>query len=767
MTTDKTGYIGRSVERLEDPPLVTGRARFAADISFPNQVHMRIVRSSVAHAEIVSIDVAAARAVPGVVAVWTAADIPEIGPIDFREGRIESLEAYRQPVLAHDRVRYVGQPIAAIFADDAYVAEDAAELVMAEMRELPVLVDAAAEPVEFAPGHTTEAALLDQGYGDVEAAFAAAHETIELDLSIGRHSGVPMETRGAIGRYDGARDVLELHGAAKVPHRNREALARLFGRDPSGVHVYESHVGGGFGIRGEIYPEDILVCSAAMRLDRPVKWIEDRNEHLMAANQSREQRHRIRAALDSDARITAIDNEFFHDQGAYLRTHAIRVPGMACGILPGPYRIPAYRAIGHVRLTNKTPAATYRAPARYETTFVRERLMDAIAVRFDLDPMEVRRRNLITADEMPFARPLEVIGDAIEYDTGDYPGLLDKTLDHIGWDDLKAEMAARRAAGEMVGAGLAMFVEKSGLGPRDGVRVTVETTGAVEVVTGGSSLGQGFETVMAQICADALGVDYRRVRVVKGRTDRIEHGIGAHASRATVMTGSATHVAALAVRDKAIEVAAELLQAPAESLDVVDGEVIRRDSDIGPSLGLGEIAARLAPTSKSLGGRAPGLSAEGWHETDHQTYPYGNHAAVVRVDRETGRVDVERFYLAYDIGRAVNPMLVEGQLMGGFAQGLGGALYEEFVYDDQGQPQSVTFADYLMPTMAEMPDVDMLVTEDAPSAKNPLGIKGAGEAGITGVGAAIAAAIDDAIGQPGAITRLPVTPQRLKRILDG
>ena len=767
MTADQLGHIGQSVERLEDRPLVTGRARFAADITFPGQVHMRVLRASVAHAEIISIDVAAARALPGVVAVWTAADIPEIGPIDFREGRIESLEAYRQPVLATDRVRYVGQPIAAIFADDAYVAEDAAELVVAETRELPVLIDAAAEPVDFAAGHTTEAALLHQGYGDIEAAFAAAHEIVELDLSVGRHSGVPMETRGAIGRYDGARDVLELHGAAKVPHRNREALARLFGRDPSGVHVYESHVGGGFGIRGEIYPEDILVCAAAMRLDRPVKWIEDRNEHLMAANQSREQRHRIRAAVDAEARITAIDNEFFHDQGAYLRTHAVRVPGMACGILPGPYRIPAYRAIGHVRLTNKTPAATYRAPARYETTFVRERLIDAVAVRFNLDPLEVRRRNLITAEEMPFSRPLEVIGDDIEYDTGDYPALLDKTLDHIGWDDLKAEMAARRANGESVGAGLAMFVEKSGLGPRDGVRVSVETTGAVEVVTGGSSLGQGFQTVIAQICADALGVDYRRVRVVKGRTDRIEHGIGAHASRATVMTGSATSVAALAVRAKAIEVAAELLQAPADTLDVVNGEVVRIGSDIGPSLGLGEIAAHLAPTAKSLGGHAPGLSAEGWHETDHQTYPYGNHAAVVRVDRETGRIDVERFYLAYDIGRAINPMLVEGQLMGGFAQGLGGALYEEFVYDAQGQPQSVTFADYLMPTMAEMPDVDMLVTEDAPSAKNPLGIKGAGEAGITGVGAAIAAAIDDAIGQPGAITQLPVTPQRLKRILDG
>jgi carbon-monoxide dehydrogenase large subunit/6-hydroxypseudooxynicotine dehydrogenase subunit gamma len=767
MSTESTGRIGQSVERLEDPPLVTGRGQFAADISFPGQAHMRIVRSAVAHGEIVSIDVDAARAAPGIVAVWTSADIPEIPLIDFREGRIESLEAYRQPVLASGRVRYVGEPVAAIFAEDVYLAEDAADLVVVETRELPVVLDASATPVEFLPGHTTEAALLSQGYGDVEAAFAAAHEIVELDLSVGRHSGVPMETRGAIARYDAARDVLELHGAAKVPHRNREALSRMFGRDPSGVHVYESHVGGGFGIRGEMYPEDFLVCAAAMRLDRPVKWIEDRNEHLMAANQARDQRHRIRAAVDAEARITALDNEFFHDQGGYLRTHGTRVPTMTCGILPGPYRIPAYRATGHVRLTNKTPAATYRSPARYETTFARERLMDAIALRFGLDVLEVRRRNLITADEMPFGRPLEVLGDTVEYDTGDYPDLLDKTLDHVRWNDLEVEMAARRANGEMVGIGLAMFVEKSGLGPRDGVRVTVETTGAVEVVTGGSAVGQGFETAMAQICADTLGVDYRRVRVVKGRTDRIDHGIGAHASRATVMTGSATHEAALLVRAKAIRVAAEMLQTPADALDVIDGEVVRAGSDIGPSLGLGEIATSLLPTSRALGDHEPGLTAEGWHTTDHQTYPYGNHVAVVRVDRETGRVDLERYFMAYDIGRSVNPMMVEGQLHGGFAQGLGGALYEEFIYDDQGQPQSVTLADYLIPTMAEMPDLDVMVTEDAPSARNPLGIKGAGEAGITGVGAAVAAAIDDAIGRPGAITRLPVTPQRLKLILDG
>ncbi|HZE45935.1 MAG TPA: xanthine dehydrogenase family protein molybdopterin-binding subunit, partial [Xanthobacteraceae bacterium] len=538
---EATRWIGRSVERLEDPPLVTGRGRYAADISFPHQLHMRIVRSNHAHGKIVSIDTSAARALPGVVAVWTAADIPEVPPVDFREGRIEKLEPYRQPVLATDRVRYVGDPVAAVFAEDAYIAEDAADLVTMEIDELPVLLDAEAEPGEFSPGRNTEATIVRQGYGDVDAALRGAHAVVELELTVGRHSGVPIETRGAIGRYDASRDMLELHGAAKVPHRNRELLARMLKRSPSAISVFESHVGGGFGIRGEIYPEDVLVCVAAMRLGRPVKWIEDRREHLICANHSRQQKHRIKAAVDPDGQILAIDDEFWHDQGGYIRTHAIRVAMMICGILPGPYRVPAYRSLGHFRLTNKTPAATYRAPGRYETTFIRERLVDAVAQHLGLDPIHVRRRNLITKEEMPYPRPLEALGEEIHYDSGDYAALLDRVLAAADWDNLQAALNKRRQQGELVGAGIAMFVEKSGLGPSDGVKISVDTSGMVEVVTGGASIGQGFETVMAQVCAETLGVDYRAVRVIHGQTDRIAFGIGAHASRATVMTASATY----------------------------------------------------------------------------------------------------------------------------------------------------------------------------------------------------------------------------------
>ena len=764
---DAIKWIGRSVERLEDPPLVTGRGRYAGDIAFPHQLHMRIVRSNHAHGKIVSIDTTAARALPGVFAVWTAADIADIPPVDFREGRIERLEPWRQPVLATERVRYVGDPVAAVFAEDPYIAEDAADLVTMEIAELPALLDATAEPGEFSPGRSTEPTVLKQGYGDVDAAMRDAHRIVELTLSVGRHSGVPIETRGAIGRYDASRDMLELHGAAKVPHRNRDLIARMLKRPPSSVNVFEAHVGGGFGIRGEIYPEDILVCAAALRLGRPVKWIEDRREHLICANHSRQQTHRIKAAVDRDGRLLAIDDEFWHDQGGYIRTHATRVAMMICGILPGPYRVAAYRSVGHFRLTNKTPAATYRAPGRYETSFIRERLIEAIARELALDPIAVRRVNLITKEDMPYHLPLEVLGEEIHMDTGDYAALLDKVLAAADWDNLQAALAKRRANGELVGAGLAMFIEKSGLGPTDGVRIAVDTAGYVEVVTGGASIGQGFETVMAQVAAEMLGVDYKKIRVVHGQTDRIAYGIGAHASRATVMTASATHNAALKVREKALEYAAGMLQAPVEALAIVDGQVIRTDRDAGPSISLGEIANGLSPTSKTRGGREPGLAAEGWFNTEHQVYPYGTHVAVVRVDRETGGVTIERYIAGYDIGRAINPTLVKGQIAGGFTQGLGGALYEEFIYSERGDPLSATFADYIMPTARETPAIEIILTEESPTPLNPLGIKGAGESGITPVGAVIASAVEAAIGVPGAITQLPITPQRLKRIIDG
>ena len=761
----KQKLIGQSVTRKEDGPLLRGQGLFAADVNFPNQLYMRVVRSTYAHGNILSVDLAPALAIPGVVAAWSFADVADVPPIDFRLTRLEALAAYRQTILAKDRVRYVGDPVAVVFAEDPYLAEDAAEHVVVEIEELPVILDADGPTGEFRDGLPTEPAIIRKGYGDVHAAFAKAHATVSLSLSIGRHSGVPLETRGAIGRYNAAKDVLEMYGAAKVPHWNRDQLAKMFGRPQLSMNLYEGHVGGGFGIRGELYPEDVLVCLAALRLGRPVKWIEDRREHLIAANHSRQQTHHIRAAVDAEGHILAIDDEFFHDQGGYMRTHAATVPDLAAAMLPGPYRVPAYRATGHIRLTNKTPGGTYRAPGRYESTFVRERLMDAIAAETGIDAVEVRRRNLIDKSEMPVKRALETLGTHIVLDSGDYAGLLDKALNGVNWDELQADIQQRRAAGELVGAGVAMFVEKSGLGPFDDVRITIDTTGHVEVVTGAASVGQGVETVIAQICADTLGVGYDHVNVIHGQTSRIARGLGAFASRVTVMTGEATRLAAIKLRDKVLATAAELMQLPAGELDIIDGQIVQTGSSIGPSVGLGQIAAALAPGSKLLGDQAPGLSAAATFESAHMTYPYGVHVAVVSLARDTGGIDIERYLVAYDVGRAINPMLVEGQIVGGVAQGIGGALYEEFTYDDRGEPLAVTFADYLMPTAREVPDVDVIVSEDAPSPLNPMGVKGAGEGGTNAVGAALAAAIDDALQMPGAITQLPVSPQTIRALL--
>lgn len=755
--------IGQSVARLEDPPLLRGLGAFAADINFARQLHMRVVRAEMAHARLLSVDVSVALKLAGVVAAWTSEDVASIPPIPFRATKLKGLEPYCQPILARGRVRYVGEPVAVIFAEDPAVAEDAADLVMMELEELPALLDAAAPPRGFDATHATEPAIIRKGYGDIEGAFAHAHAVLELDLSIGRHSGVPLETRGAIARYDTASDTLELHGTAKKQHWNRDEIARLLGRSPTSVHLFEGHVGGGFGVRGELYPEDILVCLAALRLARPVKWIEDRRENLVATNHSRQQRHRLRAAVDAEGRVLAIDNVFFHDQGAYVRTHGARVADMSAGLLLGPYVVPAYHATGHFRLTNKTPAATYRSPGRYEGTFVRERLMDAIAARLGIDRVEARRRNFVPASAMPYARPLDALGTDVVLDSGDYALLLDKALARFGWDARVAAVAWRREVGECVGLGLGFFVEKSGLGPSDGVRISVDATGVVELVTGAASVGQGVETVLAQIAADAVGVDYRRIRVVRGQTNRIEFGSGAHASRVTVMSGSATHLAGLALRELALDTAATMLQASKDSLSIRDGMVCRGDEAVMP---IGDVARALAPGMKLSRERAvPGLTTEGWFHSDHMTYPYGLHLAQVALDRMTGAVTVEQYLVAYDVGRAVNPMLVEGQIAGGFAQGLGGALFEEFRYDERGQPLSTTFADYLMPTIAEMPPLDILVTEDAPSPLNPLGVKGAGEAGTNAVGAAIASAIDDALGGKGLVTQLPVTPREVLRMM--
>jgi aerobic carbon-monoxide dehydrogenase large subunit len=745
--------IGRSLRRLEDRPLLTGQGRFAADNRADGQLHMRVVRSPIAFGRIAGIETEEAAALAGVVAVWTAADVADLPPIDFRMTRITGLEPYRQHVLARDYVRYVGDPVAVVFAEDPYVAEDAADLVFCDILEEEPCLDATAAPVPFMPerhpGLLSEPATIVKSYGDIDAAFAGAAHIVEMELKVGRHTGVPLETRGALAVHDRGSGVLTMYGAAKVPHYNRDSIARMLDLPPDQVRLSEGHVGGGFGIRGELYPEDVLVCAAALRLGRPVKWVEDRREHLMAANHSRDQVHRLKAAVDASGFVRGLVDTFFTDQGGYVRTHGGTVSDLAAALLPGPYLIPAYRVEGHIRLTNKTPAGTYRAPGRYETTFARERLMDAIAARLGLDAVEVRRVNLIPEERMPFDRGIDALGTNVLYDSGKYHDLLERTLAHIDYAALRADMSRRRQAGEAVGLGIAFFVEKSGLGPHDLVTMSVLPDDTIEIVTGAASVGQGIETAMAQICADVLEVPIERIRVLHGQTDRIATGFGAFASRVTVMTGSAVRIAALALRDKAIAMAAPLLQAEVDDLALVGGHVVSRTG--GARIGLAEIAAQAGQ----------GLDAEGLFQADHMNYPYGIHVAQVRVDTELCGVKVERFLVAYDIGRAINPMLVEGQIVGAASQGIGGALLEEFVYDESGQPLATSFADYLMPTCHEMPPVEVMLREDAPSPQNPLGVKGAGEGGVNAAGAAIAAAVDDALGRPGLVTSLPIAPARL------
>lgn len=753
-----TRGIGARLTRLEDLPLLTGRGRFAADVSFSGQLHMRIVRANVAHGRIASIDVREAAAAEGVAAVWTGVDTADAPLIDFRLTAIDALLPYRQPVLAREVVRYVGEPVAAVLAETQALAEDAADLVALDIEPLTPDMIATDAPGEFAPGLGNDPAVIEKSYGNIERAFADAQHVVEIDVAVGRHSGTPLETRGLLARPLDGGERLEIHGAAKVPHHNRDRLASMLGLAAERVHAFEGHVGGGFGIRGEIYPEDFLVCFAALKLGRPIKWIEDRFEHLIAANHSRGQTYRLRAAVDAAGRIRGLDAEFWHDQGAYVRTHSATVPDLSCAMLPGPYVIPAYRVRGRIRLTNKTPAGTYRAPGRYESTFARERLIDAVADRLGIDASAVRRANLIAPDRIPFDRGVETLGTKVVYDSADFPGLLDRFLAHFDHAAIRADNAARRSRGELAGFGLGYFVEKSGLGPFGIARAEILATGSVEIVTGAASVGQGIETAMAQIFCESIPVDPSTITVVHGQTDRIAEGLGAFASRVTVMTGSAVHLCAERLKAEILRVAGWLLQSSPEALAIEGGSVRVTDDAAGRSV-------RLSAVAEAAEAEGTPLVIEEKFLCSHMTYPYGIHGAQVCIDRETGNVAVERVCVAYEIGRAVNPVLVEGQIAGGAAQGLGGALFEEFIYDGAGQPLATTFADYLIPTAREVPPVEMLVTEDAPSPLNPLGVKGAGECGINAMGAAIAAAVDDALGMPGAVAHLPIAPRMIRTLL--
>jgi carbon-monoxide dehydrogenase large subunit len=747
-------HVGRSVRRVEDGRLLRGAGRFVDDVDRPGQLWLRVVRSPSAHATLVAVDTGAARAVPGVHAVVTAADFDPLPRIPVRLGPFDQpLDDFLQPMLARERVRYVGEPVAAVVAEDPYVAEDAADLVVSDLEALDVVLDARDET----------ALTLERGYGDVDAAFARAARVVEVEVEVGRHTAVPLETRGLVADYDAALDRLTIWGATKVPHFNRRVLATLLGMEETRISLRSTDAGGGFGVRGELYPEDVLVPWLARRLGRPVKWIEDRAEHLVATNHSRQQHRRVEGAFAADGELLALRDAIWHDNGAYVRTHGVVVPELTLSMLPGPYRVPAYEGTAHVALTNKTPCGTYRGPGRYEATFARERLLDAAADELCLDRIALRRRNLLTAEDLPHHRDLPVLGHPVDIDVGDFGGLLDAALDASRYEDWVREAAAARADGRAVGTGVAYFLEKSGGGGFERARVSVDERGRVRVTAGGATLGQGIETVLAQVAADQLGVDPAGVEVTVGDTDLVSAGGGSWASRSTIFAGGAVRLAAEATAERAREAAAELLEAAPGDIRLEDGHAVVAGST-DRRVPLADLAAACDAASAGRRGEEPGLTAARTFVDAPMTYPYGVHLGQVEVDPATGGVRVLRYFIAYEVGRAINPAMVAGQLAGGAAQGLGGALMEAFSYDASGQPQCTSFMDYLIPSAAEVPPVGTHVLEDAPSPGNPLGTKGAGEGGVDGAGAVVAAAVEDALGASRAIAALPVTPERVRAI---
>ena len=757
-------WVGARLRRKEDRRLLTGSGRFLADLRLPGMLSAVIVRSPHAHARIVAINAARARAERGVAAVFIGPDLGAVGRIPMRMSpRVEVVECLQRP-LALDRVRYVGDPVAVVVAEDRYRAEDAAELVEMDLEPLPVVTEArqALEPgapvVHESLGRNLAERLV-MGCGVPERALREAPVRVRDRFKVQRHTGVPLETRGLLAQFEPGTGALTVWGPTKVPHFNRGVLSDLLGWPEHLVRFVETDVGGGFGIRGEFYPEDFLVPWAAMRLRRPVQWVEDRREHLLAANHSREQLHEIEIGADRDGRIVALVDRIYADMGAYIRTHGFVVPDRTAAMLPGPYRIPNYGAEVLCAFTNKTPCGTYRSPGRYEGTVVRERIVDRLAAELGLDPAEVRRRNFVSPADMPYDVGATADYDPVVYDSGDFRGAFDAALEAADYESLRKRQVEARREGRSVGIGIGCFVEKSGTGPWEHARVEIDGSGRVVVFTGLASLGQGLETTLAQICADELGVHPDDITVVHGDTARIPYGVGTFGSRGAVVGGNAVAQAASALRERIKSFAALSLELSPEDLVLDAGRVHPRGvPDRG--LTLRELARAAAPGQPLPPGLEPGLSASAIFKAPMRVYPYGTHVATVEVDPETGRVTVMRYVIAYDIGRAINPMIVEGQLAGGLAQGLGGALLEELVYDEGGQLLTTTFMDYLLPTAMEMPEATLIqVLEKSPSPLNPLGIKGAGEGGCTGSGAALANAIADALAPLGvAVTGLPLTP---------
>jgi aerobic carbon-monoxide dehydrogenase large subunit len=745
--------IGQSHPRLGGEPLVTGAGRFVDDVRVPGLLHAAVLRSPHAHARLVSIDAKRALDLPGVHTVLTAADVPAAAIIPNRVPAPAGADRYLQPAIARTVVRYVGEPVALVVADDPYLARDAAELIDAVYETLPVCPSVVAAlapgaPRLFAGTDSNNVATITMRVGDTDAALAGAAVVIRDRFDHPRQTAAALETRGLVAVPPDPRGgELHLIGSTKCIHINRTILAPIFGIPPGALRLTEVDVGGGFGVRGELYPEDILVPLAALKLGRPVKWIESRRENLLAANHAREVGYAIEIGFAADGRILGIRAVIHADIGAYVRTAALVPAEFGAALLPGPYRVPSYACDLWSVVTNKTPAGTLRSPGRPECNFVRERLMDRGAARLGLDPAEIRRRNLIRADEMPYDCGTRSFGVSTVYDSGDFPALFGQLLERLDYRRVRAEQAALNARpGPRRGVGLAVYVEKTGLGPFETTQVEARADGTLVVDTGASSMGPGLETVLAQILGESLGLPAARFRVRHADTAAVESGVGTYGSRGTVTAGNAAALAA-----------AKLI---AESRSRAAARLGVAEADVRYAGGALEAAGRRVTLAELAAERR--LAAGASFEVPKVTYAGCACAVVLDVDPETGVLTLRRVVVGADVGRAVNPALVQAQLDGGVAFGIGNALHESLVYDAAGQLVSGTLMDYALPGAGDVPAVDGFYQE-VRAKTNPLGLRGLGECGNPGLGGAIANAVADALGQPElALTALPLTPARVR-----
>jgi len=759
-----------SVPRLEDAALLRGEGRYVDDIRLPNMLHAAFVRSPHAHAAIRGIDKTEALALPGVHAVLTLEDLRP----HLRNDRLVvglPSPSYKQernrPALAGDETVHVGEPVAIVVADSRYVAEDAVALVGVDYDPLPAVADCRGALAPDAPKVHRDAphnllAEFGMGYGDIEGAFAGAKHVFRETFWLHRGGSHSIECRGAVANHDPVEGKLTLWCSTQMPHALMRVLVDMLGCDESRVRVVTPDLGGGFGPKLVSYSEDVAVSLAAMIVGRPVKWIEDRREHFISTTQERDQHWEVEIAVDADAHIRGVRGSFIHDHGAYT-ARGVNLGHNSAETVTLPYEIPAYKMTVRLALTNKVPVTPVRGAGHPQGTFVMERLLDRVARELKLDRAEVRRRNLIPADRMPYTKQLKTRGGMqVVLDSGDYPGCQQAACERAGWEGFRARQEAARRQGRYLGMGLANFVKGTGRGPFEGVTVRVGPSGKVLVLSGATAMGQSTRTMLAQIVAEQLGGDMANITVKTGDTDAIPMGIGGSNSRQTVTAGSSAHLAAKKVRQKALKVAALLLKAHEQDLEIVGNEVrVKGSADL--RIALGRVANTVAGTpGYSLPGEVePGMEATEYFVVDDMAYANGSAVAEVEVDVETGAVRIVRYVIAHDCGRILHPVIVDGQIMGGAAHGIGNALYEWMGFDENGQPVTTNLGEYLLVTATEMPPVD-IIHQESPSPLNPLGVKGVGECGVVPAPAAILSAVEDALSPFGVrVAKAPLFPAEI------